>query len=219
MHVRSLLAWGVLLRIASIVGPSLAAALMGLHDAVDLLHNLAEEGLLVFEFVLKSSKFFHQVFILPVNVLFLLDLAVEHVEFVLELSLDVHSVGVFLILLLSVDGDEVGEFGSLPTVTDVDNDAHNNILESVISIVCRIGGRVWPQILGITGNIVAGVLALKLEDLVLIDQQVSTESLVVVLLDQLFHLLLCQHEEFGFFDASDGDIHEITAEEVLLIDD
>lgn len=139
--------------------------------------------------LLQAVEAEHHVIELAVLCLFLLlGVAVEHSELVLELCLHATLGGTRLVLPLSVDGNEVGQSGSLVALPDLDHDAHDHILEAVLSEDLVLLDTL--HLLGQSGDIVTWELPLLLQYLVLIDQQVPTEWLVLIFLDQFFHLLV-----------------------------
>ena len=52
-------------------------------------------------------------------------------EFFLNLS---SGIFISILLLIFVDRDEIGKFGSLLEVSDLKHDPHNNILEGVVTV-------------------------------------------------------------------------------------
>ena len=58
---------------------------------------------------------------------------IEQAELTLELVLDRSRIGTGLQLLLTIDSNEIGQFRALFTLTDLDNDAHDDIFEGVFT--------------------------------------------------------------------------------------
>ena len=135
---------------------------------------------------MDSNEDLHQVVKLLIVSFFITPVAtVEESELVLEFLLYLDRVSLVFILLFAVNSDEIRQFGSSLALADLNDDPHDDILEGVLSDSLSVTD---AFVLGKAHDIVTGVLPLLLEDLVLVDEQVTTEWLVLVLLDQLLHL-------------------------------
>ena len=185
-------------------------------QCVHLLDHAAQLLLLSTQLVLQAIETDHHAIELPVFSLDLGLLAVEHAELVLELGLDLALRGTGLILLLAVDGDEVSQLGALLALTDLNDDAHHHILEAILTEGLSI--RHCLHVLGQTHDVIARELALLLQDLVLIDEQITTKWLVFVLFNQLLDLLVAQEQKLGISHATEVDVHVVLHEESTVID-
>ena len=67
-------------------------------------------------------------------------------------------------------------------------------------------------------HVVARELPLLLQDLVLIDQEVSAEGLIFILLNKVLHLVMAEAEQFGIAYAAQVNIHLVLHEEGSLVD-
>ena len=67
-------------------------------------------------------------------------------------------------------------------------------------------------------HVVAGEFPLLLQNLVLVDEKIATERVVFVLLDQLLHLVMAEHEKLRFSLGSQVHIHEVLHEEAAVVD-
>lgn len=146
--------------------------------------------------------------------------AIEQAELTLELIFDRCWVGTSLHLLFTVDCNEIGKLRALLALTDLDNDAHDDIFEGVFSIglvVSDLTGDLLDRIWNLH-DVVAGELALLLQDLVLIDQKIPPETLLLILLDHLFHLLMRQDQKLSIRLAPEIHVHIILHEEGPMVD-
>ena len=146
--------------------------------------------------------------------------AIEQAELTLELIFDRCRVGTSLHLLFTVDCNEIGKLRALFALTDLDNDAHDDIFEGVFSIglvVSDLTGDLLDRIWNLH-DVVAGELALLLQDLVLVDEKITAERIILVLLDQLFHLAGGEDEELGISLAAQVNVHEVLHEEATVVD-
>lgn len=66
--------------------------------------------------------------------------------------------------------------------------------------------------------IVTGELALLFQDLVLVNKQVTSERLVLILLDQFLHTSVVQNEELAIGLHSEVHIHIVLHEEGTMVD-
>jgi len=187
---------------------------------VHLLDQTTELLLLRVKLVLEPIETDHHVAKLLVSLLlirFFTSLtSVEDVELVLELRLHHRIVSSLLVLLFTVDGDEVGKVWSLLALANLDDDSHDDILQRVFAVALLIGET--HDIAGHMQHIVTGELALLLQDLVLVDEQIAAEWLVLVFLDQFLHLCMVEHEEFNIGLASEVHVHVVLHEESAVID-
>ena len=67
-------------------------------------------------------------------------------------------------------------------------------------------------------HVVARELALLLQDLVLVDEEITAERIILVLLDQLFHLAGGEDEKLGIGLAAQINVHEVLHEEATVVD-
>ena len=186
-----------------------------IDQRVNLLDDAVELLLLGTQLPFKPIEACYHVIKLSVFSLFLVLVTVEHAELVLELSLDLTWLRTGFILLLTVDSDEIGELGTLLALTDLKDDAHGNILEAVPTIGLPISHCL--DVLGHSHHVVAGELAFLLENLVLVNEQFTSERLVLILLNQLFDLLVAQAKKFGVSYAPEVDVHAVLHEKGTMI--
>ena len=71
--------------------------------------------------------------LLVFSLFFSLVTAIEQAEFTLKLIFDRKWVCTYFKLFLAIDCNEIRKFGALFTLTNLDNNAHNYIFESVFS--------------------------------------------------------------------------------------
>ena len=208
--MRHTIASAALLALAAIL--DLVLALVSVVDqSVDILDYGSELLLLSLELVMHPIEDEHEaVKLLVLSSVISLFSAIEKHELVLELLLRV-----FFALPLSVDRQEIGQLGTLLAVTNVDNDSHYHVLEGILSII-----HIVVSNLGIftSHHVVAGELSLLLQYLVLEDQKISTERLIFILLDKLFHLLTCQDQQLSVSFAPEVHIHVVLHEESPMVD-
>lgn len=163
-------------------------------QGVDLFDKTSQLLLLRVQLILQPVKAQHHVVELLVH--FLLSLtfavAVQQAELVLEFLLDFGFRAIIFDPFLAVNGDEVSELGALLVVTDLDDDSHNDVLQRVHTAGLRVGE---GDVFGHAHHVIARVLALLLEDLVLVNEHVTAEGIVFILLNELLHLLMGQDEE------------------------
>lgn len=199
----------------------LALLLVTMVDqCVDLLDQADKLLLLRVELILKPVEADHHgaellVSLLLIGASFAL-IAVKHLELVLELFLNSVFRGSRLVLLLTVDSNKVCQVRALLALTDLNDDAHNNILESVLAVYL-----IFCDILNVARHVhhvVARELALLLQDLVLVYEKIAAERIILVLLDQLFHLAGGEDEELGISLAAQVNVHEVLHEEATMVD-
>ena len=142
--------------------------------------------------------------------------AIQDVELVPELFLHVLRVDSLLVFLLAIDGDEVGEVGALLPLTDLNHNAHDDVLEGILTIALLLGHA--DQITRHMQDVVAGELAFLLQDFVLIDEEVTTEGLVLILLDQLLHTGVAEDQELAVRLHPEVHIHVVLHEKGTVID-
>lgn len=185
-------------------------------QSIHLLDDASELLLLCTELALKPGEAEHHIIELLVF-LFVLGLfaTIQDTELVLELSLDVHLGGTLLVLLLAVDSDEIRKLGTLLAFANLDNEPQDNILEAVFSESLVISDVL--NLMGEAHDVVTGELPFLLEDLVLVDQNVTAERLFFILRDKFFHLSMGEHEDFGVRFASDVDVHLILHKECAMV--
>ena len=122
-----------------------------------------------------------------------------------------------LFLLLSIDSDEVGELGLFLALTNLNNDPHNNIFEAVLAVGLSIGYAIY-FILGQVHHIVTGEFTFLLQDLVLIYEQTLSKRLILVLLNELLHLFVGEHEELSISQTPKVHIGVILHKEGTMVD-
>lgn len=198
------------------IGNLLLFLLAMVDQAVDLLDQVAELQLLSTQVRLQSVEAIHHVIELSIVLLVLALLAaVKHAEFALELLLDGKGVGTNLALLLSVYFDEVRQLGALLTLANLDHDAHDNVFEAIFTEGHRIGA---VHGLGQAHHVVARELAFLLQYLVLVNQQVASKRLVLILFYQLLYLAVRQLEQFHICLAPEIQIRLVLHEEGAMVD-
>lgn len=134
-----LLLLGLLEVLASATSINLVLLLVTMVDErVNGLDQLAKLLLLTVELAFDAVKASHELLNLLIRLL-LADIlitlrAVQDMELVAELLLNILRVGTLLVLLLAVDRNEVGKVGALLALADLDHDAHDDVFEGVFAL-------------------------------------------------------------------------------------
>ena len=160
-----------------------------IDERIDLLDQLTQLLLLTVKLAFDAIETGHELLNLLVCLLlpdiFITLRAIQNVELVAELLLHVLRVDTLLVLLLAVDRDEIGEVRALLTLSDLDHNAHDDVLERILSLALLLGH--MDQVTWHVQDVIAGELALLLQDLILVDEEVAPKRLVLILLDQFLH--------------------------------
>jgi len=169
---------------------------------------------------LKSVKAQHHVTELFIGLLlvsfFTAFAAIEDVELILELRLDTLLDSSDLILFVTINLDEIAQTWALFALSDLYNDAHHDVFQGILTealFICES-----HDVARHVQNIVTGELALLLQDLVLKDQQIATERLILILLDQLFHFVVRKNKQLYVGLASDVHVHVVLHKEGTVVD-
>ena len=146
--------------------------------------------------------------------------AIEQAELTLELILDRCRIRTSLHLLFTVDCNEIGKLRALFALTDLDNDAHDDIFEGVFAIGLVVSDLTRDLLDRIRNlhDVIAGEFALLLQDLVLVDQKIPPETLLLILLDHLLHLLMRQDQKLSIRLAPEIHVHIVLHEEGPVVD-
>ena len=129
----------------------------------------------------------------------------------------VHLLLPCLFLFLSVYSNKVSELGLLPPFANLNNDPHDNILETVFAVSLRISYAVYLT-LGQVHDIVTGEFAFLFQDLVLINEQALSKGLILVLLNKLLHLFMSELEKLRIGQTPEVNIGVILHKEGAMID-
>lgn len=187
------------------------------NQSIHLLDNTSKLLLLGTQLARKPRETQHHIIkLLILLFLFIKSTSIKDAELVLEFSLDVHFAGARLVLLLSVDGDKIAELGSLFALTNLDDDAHHDVFKAILAEGLLVSHVL--NLLGQTHHVVTREFSFLLEDFVLVDKNISTKWLLFILLNELFHLVVAEAEDFSISLASQVDIHLILHEESAMVD-
>ena len=191
------------------------------NQSIDLLDHTAKLLLLCLQLVMQAIENQHEaVKLLILRLVLSLIAAIEQAELTLELILDRRRIRTSLHLLFTVDCNEIGKLRALFALTDLDNDAHDDIFEGVFAIGLVVSDLTRDLLDRIRNlhDVIAGELALLLQDLVLVDQKIPPETLLLILLDHLLHLLMRQDQKLSIRLAPEIHVHIILHEEGPVVD-
>ena len=129
--------------------------------------------LLAVKLALDTIETCHQLLNLLVGLLlscvFVTFCAIKDVELVAELLLDIlNRVRARLVFLLAIDSDKVREVRALLSLTDLNNNPHDDVFEGIFTLAFLL--RHADQVSRHVEHIVTRELALLLQNLVLIDE-------------------------------------------------
>ena len=191
------------------------------NQSIDLLDHTAKLLLLGLQLVMQAIENQHEaVKLLILRLVLCLIAAIEQAELTLELILDRCRIRTSLHLLFTVDCNEIGKLRALFALTDLDNDAHDDIFEGVFAIGLVVSDLTRDLLDRIRNlhDVIAGELALLLQDLVLVDQKIPPETLLLILLDHLLHLLMRQDQKLSIRLAPEIHVHIVLHEEGPVVD-
>ena len=191
------------------------------NQSIDLLDHTAKLLLLCLQLVMQAIENQHEaVKLLILRLVLCLIAAIEQAELTLELILDRCRIRTSLHLLFTVDCNEIGKLRALFALTDLDNDAHDDIFEGVFAIGLVVSDLTRDLLDRIRNlhDVIAGELALLLQDLVLVDQKIPPETLLLILLDHLLHLLMRQDQKLSIRLAPEIHVHIVLHEEGPVVD-
>ena len=191
------------------------------NQSIDLLDHTAKLLLLCLQLVMQAIENQHEaVKLFILRLVFSLIAAIEQAELTLELILDRRRIRTSLHLLFTVDCNEIGKLRALFALTDLDNDAHDDIFEGVFAIGLIISYLTRDLLDRIRNlhDVIAGEFALLLQDLVLVDQKIPPETLLLILLDHLLHLLMRQDQKLSIRLAPEIHVHIVLHEEGPVVD-
>ena len=104
------------------------------NEKVNLLDNINELFGLPVNISLEVLKTFDHVFELAVTTRLVVLSPVQHPESLLKFFLHHLFVGTLFEFLISVKRDEIFKFGPLPLLMNFINDAHDRVLEAVLTV-------------------------------------------------------------------------------------